>query len=123
MSKLRRSALLAILTAAAVAGWGAAAVAHASTAGRTPSAYASLLLTTLDRCQAPVNPQPRTTAEVVRCVGGLAAPSPQSAQELDIFNIFEDCLYFASHNLDNMYPPPWTNPALVNKCLEDVGVL
>jgi hypothetical protein len=123
MFKPRRAALLVILITAAVATSAGAAVASTATTGRTPTAYATLLVSTMDRCQAPANLQPRTTAEVVRCVGNLAAPSTQSAQELDIFNIFEDCLYFASHNLDNMYPPPWTNPALVNKCLEDVGVL
>ena len=122
MFKPRRAALLVILVAAVVA-TSAGAAAASTTSGRTPTAYATLLVSTMDRCQAPANPRPRTTADVVRCIGNLAAPSTQSAQELDIFNIFEDCLYFASNNLDNMYPPPWTNPALVNQCLEDVGVL
>jgi hypothetical protein len=99
---------------------GAAPTARDADGARgSTSTYVARLQAALETCQKSVD-RPDDPAALSRCVWGLAAPDPKSSAEIDLFRVFTDCLAEAA-GPDSMYPG--VDPAEVNQCLEDHGVL
>ncbi len=62
---------------------------------------------------------PKDGEALVRCVGDLAPPDRSSVAAVDLFRLFNDCLYFASQqSLDQPYPPTDEDyEDYVNECM------
>jgi hypothetical protein len=131
-SNRRRGALVAAIIAVlfAIAGLPAHAGAPAAPAGSSgssgPAGSAALAKATgadrfgprLARAVDACAPSARTQAGFVGCVGDLAAPDRADAHQVDIWNVFLDCVAQWYRALDESTPPEED----VNDCLEDHGV-
>jgi hypothetical protein len=111
MTTIKRAALIAPLLATALL---ASAPAEADT--RQPvDPYGRTLVTAVDTCDA--RGAGRTYDTMAACVSGLAAPDPYVPFQVDLWNVFRDCLYLYYQGLDGLYG----DAVDVNKCLEQHG--
>jgi len=117
MTTLKRPALIAglattLFTATLLTGAPATAATRAAT-----DPYGRLVVAALGTCDA--QGAGRTYEGMLACVGGLAAPDPVKVFQMDLWNVFRDCLYLYYKDLNSMYPPGQLHD--VNDCLEDHG--
>jgi hypothetical protein len=80
--------------------------------------YGRRLAAAVDTCDA--QGAGRTHAWMVDCVGDLAAPDPGQPREVDLWNLFLNCLSEYYRALDEAYPSDGIVD--VNECLEKNGV-
>jgi hypothetical protein len=107
------TACLAVVTVAATVG-----AASAGDERLSMSPYLARLLRAehvcLDQATLPI-----PASALVRCVGDLAAPNPHARHEVDLWNIFRDCLYIASQQVLDQAAPPTSEDYenYVNECM------
>jgi len=109
VTTFKRAALIAALLALTVL---TAAPAVAQTRGPADP-YVRLVLTAFDTCE----DDARTFDLMTACVGDLAAPDPHVPFQVDLWDVFRDCLYLYYKGLDGLYGEATD----VNKCLEKHG--
>jgi hypothetical protein len=89
---------------------------------RTPSdPYPRQVVAALDTCL--VRGQAATYDRALACVERLAGPDTSTPFQVDLWDVFRECLYFYYKSLDSLDPGEYAD---VNECLErhgyDVGL-
>jgi hypothetical protein len=115
MTTFKPPAMIAGLIAALFAATLLAGTPAAAGTRQPVDPYGRLVITALDTCDA--QGDGRTYDSMTACVGRVAAPDPYVPFQLDLWDVFRECLYLYYKGLDGRYG----ESSDVNKCLESHG--